>query len=301
MRMRRRPDTHILPPAPIQQIMPAFAPRTGKIADFVMIPSRRRQLPTCGIKLLALLLLVNLDPLGSRPTRKRSVRLNLQAVAGNMLRPQRHRFRKAGAKGSGRSVRNPVNQVQAEVLETRRARQLHGRRNRGGIMNAPQPPQRGIVERLRANRKPVHPRPPQPRRLRRRQRARIRLARPLRHSRQPDTRMNQLQQPRQRRLRQFGRRAAADKHRFGNKISRQLRQLARDAPQPRLRRPRLRHPRKKRAIRTLARAKRNVNIQPRTHAAAPRQRISNSRISRNVRSASARSSFVIAKPTCTRT
>lgn len=76
-----------------------------------------------------------------------------------MLRPQRHRFRKAGAKGSGRSVRNPVNQVQAEVLETRRARQLHGRRNRGGIMNAPQPPQRGIVERLRANRKPVHPRP----------------------------------------------------------------------------------------------------------------------------------------------
>ena len=92
------------------------------------------------------------------PPTQRGRRFGCQPVDRQVRRLERQRRGNVGGPAAGHLVRQREDQVERDVIDAPGARVLDGGANRSCIVRAMHPSQNIIVERLCANRKPVHAR-----------------------------------------------------------------------------------------------------------------------------------------------
>ena len=151
-RVRRRTDTQVGLRLPIGRIVARTASCASKIRDFVVIIARFGQ-RTMHLEVLTFALLLRhgreFASLGHTP--KARIRLNSKVIGRNMLDIERHGLRQRARKCIFRAKRKSINQVDGDVVETRRASLLDRRNGCRSVVAAIHRAQHLIVKRLNTN------------------------------------------------------------------------------------------------------------------------------------------------------
>ena len=145
--MGRRTNAPVIFTVPIQQIVPPFVARAGKIADFVL-----RQAPLAQkfhhaeVHIAHRFLVGQIQRRRAAPTERRAF-LYGQRIGGHMIGAQVAEFFQRVGKRFRRLVRDAEHHVGAEIRKARRPRRAEGFRE---IRKAVKPPERAQLARLRA-------------------------------------------------------------------------------------------------------------------------------------------------------
>ena len=151
--MRAGADARIIPIAPIDQVMPRFRAGFGMVRDFIGRHARRiAQLLRCFIHIGGQIVFGQAaQPAPRIPVPERGARFDRQLVQGQVI--DRHAQRLAQLRAPGRHglILPRIDQVETDAIEILPC-DIKGLAGFGGAVNAPQPPQVGIVQRLDAHR-----------------------------------------------------------------------------------------------------------------------------------------------------
>ena len=156
--VRAGADTQPFAGAPVQQIVPARLTRPGVVRDLV-----RRQ-PGPGEACLGKLVQIRLDVLNGHDQRAGALQqlepgagLDGQLVDAEMAVGMAQGAVELGFPGGAGLAGARIDQIEREAFEQARGQIDRGQRLGGGVL-APEQAQRGVIERLNAERDPVHAR-----------------------------------------------------------------------------------------------------------------------------------------------
>src|SRR5262249_33105439 len=121
VRMRARPEPHVLAAAPVEQVVPALAPGARPVRDLVLPETGAGEGFAGELVLRELLLVVDLADEHEVPLlRERRPLLEDQAVAGHVLGPEIRDPREVAGEGLPRAARDSVDQVEVHVRKPAR-------------------------------------------------------------------------------------------------------------------------------------------------------------------------------------
>ena len=158
--MRPRPEAGVLLHAPVFQIVAGFLTGLGEIGDLVLLVAhlaQRRHGVQVHIRLRVVVRQRQRLPLLPQGR----TLLQLQTVAGKMLRPQRHGVRQRPLPVLHGLPRQAVDQIQTQICELRLPRRHHRLLHLLIGVYPPDAPQQGVVGGLHAEGQTVEARPPQ--------------------------------------------------------------------------------------------------------------------------------------------
>src|SRR5437667_570725 len=134
-RVRPGTKTQIGLTAPVFEIVPGLESRLGPVRNFVMVISRRRELPAgCIVKLSHFVVSWEGADAVSCATSKYfpaepAVFIDFEHVDGNVLRREGEQFVEGVLPALARLVRKSGNQIKTQVRDSGRAEQRHGAMN----------------------------------------------------------------------------------------------------------------------------------------------------------------------------
>ena len=264
-RRGRAADAEIIPPHPVDEIVPAFEARHGVVGNLVALQPRVRGHPVRVVVHLGQLVLVG-QHLGMVVVTlvEGRVFLDDEAVEREMLHAQRQRLFQRFAEIRRLLPRQAVHQIKVDVFKPGRLCVAHRLLRVRPAMDAPERFQQRILRGLRADGQAVEPHGAKRRKRIRVHRAGVRLDADFRIARNVHVFVNFMHQFAQQRGRENGRRAAAKVDRLHVQPVRKLNLLFHSGHDRQPERFPVRK-RNKITIGAFPPAERNVQIQPNAH------------------------------------